>query len=144
MLDSDGTKSVIVLADANNAVPQLHGQAAKALAASGYQLVELCTSDSHDLAARGLTVNRGYKALGEDTAVESIAGLVVGLAKLAESRLAECSYGSGKLESEVSVFGSESLEEFAAMTQSSSRFAKRYSRIVALSTAVLFGLAILF
>ncbi|HME19630.1 MAG TPA: DUF2070 family protein [Nitrososphaerales archaeon] len=142
MLEAEGVKSVLVLADANNAVSSLHQEAARALDSEGFRLVEICTSDSHDLAARGLTVSRGYEALGEDTPVESISGLVVKLAKLAEPRLSPCRYGSGKLTGEVMVFGSAALEEFASITQASSRFAKRYSKLAAVCTAALFVLSL--
>ncbi len=142
VLEARGAKSVLVLADANNAVPTLHEEVKRALGSAGYSLIELCTSDSHDLAAKGLTVTRGYKALGEDTPVESIAGLSVSMAKLAEARLAPCRYGSGVLKSQVSVFGSKALEEFASITQSSSKFAKRYSKFAVVSAAVLFAVSV--
>jgi putative membrane protein len=142
MLEAEGAKSVLVLADANNAVPALHEEAARALDSEGYDLIEFCTSDSHDLAARGLTVSRGYEALGEDTPIESIKGLVVKLAKLAEPRLSPCQYGSGRLTGEVKVFGSAALEEFASITQASSRFAKRYAKLAIACTAVLFMLSL--
>ncbi len=142
MLEAGSVKSVLILADANNAVPTLHKESALALESAGYKLIEFCTSDSHDLAARGLTVTRGYKALGEDTPTESIRKLILDLAKLAEPRLAACKYGSGELTSAVRIFGSKALDEFAQITQSSSNFAKRYSRFAILSTAVLFALSL--
>jgi putative membrane protein len=142
MLEVEGAKSVLVLADANNAIPSLHEEAARALKPDGYELIEFCTSDSHDLAARGLTVARGYRALGEDTPIESITGAVVKLAKLAEPRLSPCLYGSGRLTGEVKVFGSAALEEFASVTQASSAFAKTYAKIAALWAAVLFALSL--
>ena len=116
-------KWVLVLADANNAVAALRGRVADSLRAAGYKLFELCTSDSHNLAARGLTVTRGYQALGESTPPEEICGIVLDLARLAESRLDDCEYSSGELTSNVSMFGVDALNEFAAITQSSSRFA---------------------
>ncbi|MDG7015795.1 MAG: DUF2070 family protein, partial [Nitrososphaerota archaeon] len=137
MFDVDGTKWVLVLADANNAVPGLRASASKALESAGYRLLEFCTSDSHDLAARGLTVNRGYHALGEVTPVDSIVEMTVKLASLAESRLADCRYGSGGYSSEVNVFGSKALHEFAEITQRSSRFAKTYARFALPATLVL-------
>jgi predicted neutral ceramidase superfamily lipid hydrolase len=90
-------------------------------------LLEFCTSDSHDLAARGLTVNRGYKALGEATPVGLIAESTVSLAKLAESRLSKCTFAAGTMASEVSLFGASALGEFAAIARESSVFSKRYA-----------------
>jgi putative membrane protein len=142
MLETSLGKSVLVLADANNAVPNLRAQTLKELESSGYGLLELCTSDSHNLAARGLTVSRGYKALGEATPVPSISKLVVEMAKLADKRLAPSRYGSGQLTSTLRVFGSKSLEEFAGVTQESSRLGRAYFRFAVVSTAVLLLLSI--
>lgn len=138
MFETPHGKSVLVLADANNAVPSLRAEIAKVLSLLGYELMEFCTSDSHNLAARGLTVSRGYRALGEATPIESLVKLVADIAKLAETRLSESSYGSGRLTSTVRVFGAKVLEEFAAVTQSSSELARVYFRLAMVSFAVLF------
>jgi putative membrane protein len=138
MFETPRGKSVLVLADANNAVPSLRAETAKVLSSLGYELMEFCTSDSHNLAARGLTVSRGYRALGEATPIESLAKLVADIAKLAETRLSEGSYGSGRLTSTVRVFGAKALEEFAAVTQSTSELARVYFRFAMASFAVLF------
>lgn len=138
MVQAAGTKSALVLADANNSVPNLREEVSKALESSGYELVEFCTSDSHNLAARGMTVARGYEALGEATPVEEISKLVAKMAKLAEGRLAPAAYGSAQMKSRVRVFGSKALQEFAGITQSSSGFARGYARLAAVLVAVLF------
>jgi putative membrane protein len=137
LVQAQDTKSALVLADANNAVPNLRAEVAKALGSSGYGLIEFCTSDSHNLAARGLTVQRGYEALGEATPPKSIADLVVKMAKLAQTRLAPAQYGSAQTKSRVRVFGPKSLEEFAAITQSSSRFSRNYLKFAVAAIAVL-------
>jgi putative membrane protein len=142
VLEVQKTKWVLALADANNSVPGLRSVVSTALESSGYKLLEFCTSDSHDLAARGLTVNRGYKALGEATPVDTIAKSTVGLTKIAESRLSECRFAAGTLTSEVSLFGAGALDEFAAIARNSSVFAKRYAEVGTLSLAVLLLLSI--
>lgn len=142
LLEGRRIKSVLVLADANNAASHLREESADALKSAGYNLIEFCTSDSHDLAAKGLTVSRGYLALGESTPAESIKRLVIALAELAETRLAPCRYGSGQLTSAVKIFGSKALEEFASIAQSSSNFARRYSIFVTASALVLFALSL--
>ncbi len=129
MLATGGVKSVLVLADANNSVPRLRELVSKALGDAGYGLIEFCTSDSHNLAARGLTVERGYEALGEATPPETLTEAVVKMAKLAEARLAQAEYGSASMKSRVRVFGSRALEEFAAITQESSKFSRSYFRL---------------
>jgi len=142
MFETPTGKSVLVLADANNAVPTLRAQADKALGSLGYDLVEFCTSDSHNLAARGLTVSRGYLALGEATSIPSLVKLVTDIAKLAETRLSPSSYGSGLLTSTVKTFGAKALEEFAAITQSTSQLARTYFRFAMVSVVVLLILSL--
>lgn len=144
MLQSEGPKSVLVLADANNSVPSLHAEVEKALNSAGYSLVEFCTSDSHNLAARGLTAERGYKTLGESTPVAAIAEATVKLARLAETRLAPAEYGSAKMNSKVRVFGAKALEEFASITQESSKFSRSYFRFATAAVAGLFLVSIFF
>jgi putative membrane protein len=144
MVQTGASKSVLILADANNSVPALHSEVAKALQPAGYDLIEFCTSDSHNLAARGLTVERGYEALGEATPLASIVDAVVKMASLAESRLAPAEYGSAQMKSSVRVFGSKALEEFASMTQSSSKFSKNYFRFVTPTTVALLLLSVFF
>jgi putative membrane protein len=144
MVRSGSTKSVFVLADANNSVPALRAEVSRALGAAGYGLIEFCTSDSHNLAARGMTVDRGYKALGEATPPEAVADLSVRLAKLADSRLAPAEYGSAKRTTKVKVFGSKALSEFAALTQTSSKFSRRYFRLAVVALAALAIASMLF
>ncbi|MDG7002759.1 MAG: DUF2070 family protein, partial [Nitrososphaerota archaeon] len=137
MVRSGSTKSVLVLADANNSASGLRGEVQSALNTAGYDLVEFCTSDSHNLAARGLTVQRGYEALGEATPIDAIAELAVKLAKLADSRLAPSEYGSATEGRKFRVFGVKALEEFAAITQTSSAFAKRYLQLALVVSGLL-------
>jgi len=137
LVQAGAAKSALVLADANNSVPNLSAEVAKSLESAGYGLIEFCTSDSHNLAARGLTVERGYEALGESTPPAAISELAVKLAKLADSRLAPASYGSAKMQTRVRVFGARALEEFAAMMQTSSRISARFFRFAVVATAVL-------
>jgi putative membrane protein len=143
MVQAGTPKSVLVLADANNAVPDLRAQVARALDSSGYDLIEFCTTDSHNLAARGLTVARGYESLGEATPLASIADAVAKMAKLAETRLTPAAYGSAQAKTRVRVFGSKALEEFATMTQSSSRFARTYARFATLVVGALLIVSVL-
>ena len=135
-------KSVLVLADANNAVPNMSDVVKNATQSAGYELIEFCTSDTHDLAARGLTVERGYQSLGEATPPHAVADLVVELARIAEARLTPARYASAQLKSRVRVFGEKALGEFAAITQSSSKFSGRYFRFAAAAVALLFVISV--
>jgi putative membrane protein len=144
MIEKQGTKSALILADANNSVSGLRAQVAAALSSAGYGLIEFCTSDSHNLAARGLTAERGYEALGEATPPASVADVTVKMANLAVSRLAPAEYGSAKMKSRVRVFGSKALGEFASLTQASSEFSKTYFQFVIIAEVVLLLVSVLF
>jgi putative membrane protein len=144
MIQTARSKSALVLADANNSVPALREEVSRALGSAGYDLIEFCTSDSHNLAARGMTVERGYEALGEVTPPSLLTDLVVKMAKLAEVKLASAEYGSAKMSSRVRVFGSKALEEFATIAQSSSKFSRRYTGFAILGVAVLLAASLLF
>jgi putative membrane protein len=137
MVETD-SKSILVLADANNAVPRLREAVKRMTESAGYDLIEFCTSDTHNLAARGFTVERGYEALGEVTPPDAIADLIVKMARLAESRVAPAQYASAQLKSKVRVFGAKALGEFASITQSSSKFSGRYFRFATVAVAALF------
>lgn len=142
LLEARGRKWALVLADSNNAVPSVRGEVAAALEASGYSLLEFCTSDSHELAARGLTVKRGYLVLGEATPPAEIAKTVVELARIADSRLDDCRYGSGTLVRNMNTLGAKALDEFERVTESSVRFAKRYSAFAAALVLLLLMLSL--
>ncbi|HUK80665.1 MAG TPA: DUF2070 family protein [Nitrososphaerales archaeon] len=144
MLQVGGAKSVLVLADANNSIPALRSDVEKELGGAGYDLIEFCTSDSHNLAARGLTVERGYEALGEATPAPLIVDAIGRMAKLAEARLAPAEYGSAQMASKVRIFGSKALEEFAAITQASSKFSSTYFKWSIIAIAGLFLLSVTF
>ena len=144
MLRAGTKRSVLVLADANNSVAGLRSQVASGLESAGFDMVEFCTSDSHNLAARGLTAERGYEALGEATPPASIADATVRMARLAEARLAPAECASSKMQTRVRVFGSRALEEFASMAQSSSRFSRKYFRFATATVVLLLLASILF
>ena len=144
MIEKGGTKSALILADANNSVSGLRTQVATALSSAGYDLIEFCTSDSHNLAARGLTAERGYEALGEATPPASVADTAVKMANLAASRLAPAEYGSAKMKSRVKIFGSKALSEFASLTQASSQFSKTYFQFALIAEVALLLVSVFF
>jgi len=144
MIETQGAKSVLILADANNSASGLRAQVATALGSAGYGLIEFCTSDSHNLAARGLTAERGYEALGEATPPALVADAAVKMADLAASRLAPAEYGSAKMKSKVKVFGSKALGEFASLTQASSEFSKTYFQFAIIAEVVLLLVSVFF
>lgn len=122
-------KWALVAADSNNAKSGLKERVETALHSRGVNLLELCTSDTHKLAARGLT-NRGYRALGEDTDPESLIRCVEELVKLAESRLAAYNLEVTSFQSNVPLIGMQSLDDFASLTNSAISLSKRYTKMI--------------
>ena len=131
------TKWALVFVDSNNANPGSKEEVRRRLDGAGFKLIELCTSDSHNLAARGVAMGRGYFALGEATPISDVASYVVKLAQIAESRLSYRSYGMGEFVSKVHVFGTKAIEDFASLARRSSTFAKRFVMIAIPLTLVL-------
>jgi putative membrane protein len=136
------TKWVLVLVDSNNANPGAKEEVKRKLESAGFRLMELCTSDSHNLAARGVAMERGYFALGEATPISDVASYVVKLAQIAESRLSYRRYGTGEFVSKVHVFGTKAIEDFALLARRASTFAKRFVTMTVPLTLVLLILTI--
>jgi len=136
------TKWALVLVDSNNADPGTKEEVKRKLEAAGFKLIELCTSDSHNLAARGVAMERGYFALGEATPISDVASYVVKLAQIAESRLSYRRYGTGEFVSKVHVFGTKAIEDFALLARRASTFAKRFVTMTVPLTLVLLILTI--
>ena len=131
------TKWALVFVDSNNANPGSKEEVRRRLDGAGFKLIELCTSDSHNLAARGVAMGRGYFALGEATPISDVASYVVKLAQIAESRLSYHRYGIGEFVSKVHVFGTKAIEDFALLARRSSTFAKRFVLIAIPLTLIL-------
>ncbi len=142
VFDKAGSRWVLVIADSNNAVSEARKFAEEELESAGFKLLEICTSDTHNLAARGLTINRGYFALGESTPMPEIAKAVVKLTMLASTRLTRCQYGVGDSTDVLEVLGTKSINEFALTAGRSSRFAKLYTKGALPLTVLLLVLAV--
>jgi len=132
-----GSKYALVSADANNAITGLRERIADELKHDGTELIELCTSDTHNSAARGL-VNRGYHALGEDTSQEEIIAAVRQLTKIATDELTAGTVTSAEVRTNLPLIGSKSLEDFASLTERTLRYTKSSARLVAVLVALLF------
>jgi len=142
VFDVAKTKWALVLVDSNNARPELKGVVKEKLEMGGIALIEVCTSDSHNLAARGLAIERGYFALGEATPMSDVSDLIVKLAEMAEGRLSYRDYGIGEFMSKVQVLGARAIEDFATLARRASTFSKRFVVIATALTLVLLILVV--
>ena len=123
------SKNVLVSADSNNVVSGLRERVEAEVRGLGMSLLDLCTSDTHKLAARNLT-NRGYFALGEQTDQGAIIDCVKKLAEIAGQRLARSDFLITRYQSEVPLIGTASLDDFAALTKSTISLTKKYTQVM--------------
>lgn len=122
------SKHAVVVSDSNNAALGLRQTVADELKKEGVDLIELCTSDTHNSAARSLT-NRGYHALGEESDCGDVVGAIKKLEKMAEGRLSQGSVTTLTSDTTLPLIGDKSLDDFATLTKESLRFAKRYAAV---------------
>lgn len=116
----------LVTCDSNNAVLGLRQAVSDDLKNDRVELIELCTSDTHNSAARSLTT-RGYRALGEDTSRTELLRLINKLEKLAESRLSRGNVTAVTTDMQLPLIGDKSLEDFAALAKDALDFTKTYA-----------------
>lgn len=136
-------KNVLVSADSNNAISGLRERVAAELTSQGMKLLDLCTSDTHKLAARNLT-NRGYYALGEQSDPNTIIACVKDLVGLADGRLTGCDLKIGRILSEVPLIGAESLDDFATLTKNAISMTKKYAKVLLLVLVLLLAITLFY
>lgn len=136
-----GSTYALITSDSNNAVVGLRQTVMEELKKEGVELIELCTSDTHNSAARYLT-SRGYRALGEDTGKDSIVSTVKKLEKLAEGRLSRGTVTTITSQVTLPLIGDKSLNDFAALTKETLGFARTYAVAAIASILVICSLAL--
>jgi putative membrane protein len=136
-------RCVLVSADSNNAVSGLREKIDAEVTALGMSLLDLCTSDTHKLAARNRT-NRGYFALGEQTSPDAIVDCIKELIRIAERRLAQCDLQVARLQSDVPLIGAGSLDDFATLTKSTISMTKRYAKVMIPAVLALLAISLFY
>jgi putative membrane protein len=131
----------LITSDSNNAVVGLRQTVIDELKKENVDLIELCTSDTHNAAARYLT-SRGYSALGEDSNRDSLVAIIKKLEKLAESRLSHGSVTTITSQVTLPLIGDKSLNDFAALTKETLSFTKAYAAAALASIIVICSLVL--
>jgi len=134
--------NALITSDSNNAVLGLRQMIIDELKKEGVDLIELCTSDTHNSAARQLT-SRGYRALGEDTNREALIATIKRLEKLAEDRLSRAEIAIITSQLTLPLIGDKSIDDFAALTKETLSFTKAYASAALASVLVICSLALL-
>lgn len=131
----------LIASDSNNAVVGLRQMIIDELKKDNVNLIELCTSDTHNSAARSLT-SRGYHALGEDSDRDALVATIKKLEKLAEGRLSRCEVTTITSQLTLPLIGDKSIDDFATLTKETLSFAKAYASAALASALVIFSLAL--
>jgi putative membrane protein len=137
------TKSVLVAADSNNSTFKLRERVENEVMAMGMQLIDLCTSDTHKLAARNMA-SRGYFALGEQSDSQGIVDCVKKLVVMADGRLTSCTIEVARLRSTIPLIGKESLDDFAALTTDSIKTARKSTVLILPALLLLLGITLFY
>jgi putative membrane protein len=131
----------LITADSNNAVIGLRQMVIDELKRENVDLIELCTSDTHNSAARYLT-SRGYHALGEDSNRDALVATIKKLEKLAEARLSRAEVTTITSQLTLPLIGDKSIEDFATLTKETLSFTKAYASAALASALLICSLAL--
>jgi putative membrane protein len=134
---------VLITSDSNNAVVNLRQAVIDELRREDVELIELCTSDTHNSAARYLS-NRGYRALGEDSDRDKLVATIKELEKLAEGRLSRGNVTTITSQMTLPLIGDKALNDFAALTKETLGFTKAYASAALASALVICSLTLFF
>ena len=105
-LEINEKKYFVGWADANNMENGVREQIVKHFANIGYELIEICTSDTH-FTADGARNKNGYFQLGMISKPTQLANWYLELAQKAEKQMNECSFEILENQSKVKVMGSD-------------------------------------
>ena len=112
-------------------------QIVKHFANIGYELIEICTSDTH-YTADGARNKNGYFQLGMISEPSQLANWYLELAQKAESQMNECSFEILENQSKVKVMGSDIYSDYLKCMNKSMNITK----VFLLADAGLFALSI--
>ena len=130
-------KYFLCWADANNMENGVREQIVKHFANIGYELIEICTSDTH-YTADGARNKNGYFQLGMISKPTQLANWYLELAQKAEKQMSECSFEILENQSKVKVMGSDIYADYLKCMNKSMNITK----VFLLADAGLFALSI--
>ena len=136
-LEINEKKYFVGWADANNMENGVREQIVKHFANIGYELIEICTSDTH-FTADGARNKNGYFQLGMISKPTQLANWYLELAQKAEKQMNECSFEILENQSNVKVMGSDIYADYLKCMNKSMNITK----VFLLADAGLFALSI--
>ena len=136
-LEINNKKYFVGWADANNMENGVREQIVKHFANIGYELIEICTSDTH-FTADGARNRNGYFQLGVISKPTQLANWYLELAQKAEKQMNTCSFEILENQSKVKVMGSDIYADYLKCMNKSMNITK----IFLLADAGLFAVSI--
>ena len=136
-LEINNKKYFVGWADANNMENGVREQIVKHFANIGYELIEICTSDTH-FTADGARNKNGYFQLGIISKPAQLANWYLDLAQKAEKQMNACSFEILENQSKVKVMGSDIYADYLKCMNKSMKITK----IFLLADAGLFAVSI--
>ncbi len=122
-LEINSKKYYLGWADANNMENGLREQVVEHFSNNGYELIEICTSDTH-YTSSGVRNKNGYFQLGIITKPEIIANWYLHLAKQAEKNVQAGKFEILENQSDVKVMGPSIFESFSRCLDNALRITK--------------------
>jgi len=112
-------------ADANNMENGVREKIIKNFADKGYNLLEICTSDTHYAAVKARNRN-GYYQLGLIAGADKLSKWFLEIAENAESKISSAKYEILENETEVKVMGQSIYEDYSKALENSLRITKMF------------------
>ena len=122
-LELNGKKYFVGWADANNMENGVREQIVKHFSNIGYELIEICTSDTH-FTADGARNRNGYFQLGIISKPDQLANWYLELAQKAEQQIKEGSFEILEHQSDVKVMGSDIYSDYLKSMNKSMKITK--------------------
>jgi putative membrane protein len=124
-LKINGKKFFLGWADANNMENGIREKIVENFSKRGYQLLEICTSDTHYAPVKARNRN-GYYQLGLITGAEKLSRWFLEIAKNAESKITSAKFEILENEAEVKVMGQGIYEDYSKALDNSLKITKAF------------------
>ena len=111
-------------ADANNMENGVREAVVKYFSDNGYNLIEICTSDTHFAKSHGIRNRNGYYQLGIITKPQDVAEWFLEIAKKAETKIMAASFEILEHETNVKVMGSSIYRHYSLAVDKSLKITK--------------------
>jgi len=124
ILEIEGNKYTILVADSNNARKGLREELIHQLNTLGISVIELCTTDTHITAGKVMTTH-GYIALGDQTKTEYLVDTIKKLYDKAIIEVSKSNFEVNIIKTEVKVVGENMLTDVSQALDKTIRTARR-------------------